>query len=511
MHKIDVKELVARHGHRVSPRLASWAFRGLRRIPAVRKVLDREYETMGRELEKRLRPYREELPTHARLPPTGLDRQEVLEGIRALSAREEGAWRGGFVSGGVYHGGDDHVAFVNQVYSLTSQCNPLHADVWPSTVKYEAEIVSMAAHMLGASAPGNPRQGEEAICGTVTSGGTESIMVAMRAYRDHAREQRGVTRPEVVAPVSAHPAFDKAAHSYGMTLKRVPVGTDHRADVTAMRRAITRRTVALVGSAPGFPHGLVDPVGPLSELARSRGLGFHTDACLGGFLLPWAERLGHPVPPFDFRLPGVTTMSADTHKFGYAPKGTSVVLYRGHALRRHQYFRATDWPGGLYCSPTVAGSRPGGLSAACWATMVSLGEDGYLEAARRILATAAEIKDGIARVPGLHVLGDPLWVIAFGSSRVDVYRVLDEMGHRGWSLNGLQRPPAVHLCVTLRHTLPGVAQRFLADLAESVCQAEKEPGKEGGMAPVYGLAGGLPARGIVADILDRYMDILYRV
>jgi sphinganine-1-phosphate aldolase len=334
----------------------------------------------------------------------------------------------------------------------------------------------------------------------------------MRAYRDRARARvRGrVTRPEVVAPATAHVAFDKAAQYFGIKLVRVPVGADCRADVAAMARAVTRRTVALVGSAPTFPHGVIDPIQELAAVAAERGIGFHTDACLGGFVLPWARRLGYDVPPFDFSVPGVTSMSADTHKFGYAAKGTSVVLYRGAELRSHQYFTATEWPGGLYFSPTLAGSRPGGLSAACWAAMVATGEDGYLEATGRVLETGAAIRDGIAAIPRLRVLGDPLWVVAFASDTVDVYRVLEHMTRRGWSLNGLHRPAAVHLCVTLRHTRPGVAERFLADLRTSVAEALTQPTDDQGLAPVYGLAATLPFRGMVRDLLKRYIDLLYR-
>jgi sphinganine-1-phosphate aldolase len=331
----------------------------------------------------------------------------------------------------------------------------------------------MTAAMLGAEHAG------EEIVGTVSSGGTESIFLAVKAYRDRA----GIAEPEMVLPTTAHAAFHKAAHLLGVRAVKVPVGDDGRADVAATEAALGERTILLVGSAPGFPHGLIDPIEELSELALARGVGFHTDACLGGFLLPWAERLGRPVPPFDFRLPGVTSMSADTHKFGYAPKGTSVVLYRGAELRHHQYFTVADWPGGLYCSPTLAGSRPGALIAACWAALVSMGESGYLEAAHRILTTADAIKRGVAAIPELSVIGDPLFCIAFRSEAVDVYRVMDSMSARGWSLNGLQRPPAVHICVTLRQTQPGVAERFEADLRAAVAEARGPSPSDGGMAP----------------------------
>jgi glutamate/tyrosine decarboxylase-like PLP-dependent enzyme len=264
-----------------------------------------------------------------------------------------------------------------------------------------------------------------------------------------------------------------------------------------------------VGSAPGFPHGVIDPIPELAALAAKRRIGFHTDACLGGFVLPFARELGVALPEFDFRVPGVTSMSADTHKYGYAAKGTSVVLYRSAALRRHQYFTATEWPGGLYLSPTFAGSRPGALSAACWAAMVSIGRDGYREATRKILATGAAIRRGVAETPGLRVLGDPLWVIAFASDELDIYRVLDSMGTKHWNLNGLHKPAAVHLCVTLRHTQPGVAERFIADLREVVEHVRRTPDDKGRLAPIYGLAGTLPVRSAVGDLMRAYLDVLY--
>ncbi len=316
----------------------------------------------------------------------------------------------------------------------------------------------------------------------------------------------------MVIPDSAHVAFDKAAHYFGYKQIRVPVGADYRADVDAMARAVTRRTAVVVGSAPGFPHGVIDPIPQLSDMARERGVGFHTDACLGGFVLPWARKLGHTIPDFDFSLRGVTSMSADTHKYGYAAKGTSVVLYRGRELRHNQYFVAVNWPGGLYYSPTMAGSRPGALLATAWAAMLSMGETGYEDATRQILATGAAIRDGIAAIPELRVLGDPLWVIAFTSDEVNIYEVMAQMARRGWSLNGLHRPPAVHIALTLRHTEPGVADKFLADLRDAVAAAKAVGGEaETGAAPMYGMAATFPVRRAIGELLKRYIDKLYEV
>jgi sphinganine-1-phosphate aldolase len=230
---------------------------------------------------------------------------------------------------------------------------------------------------------------------------------------------------------------------------------------------------------------------------------------LGGFLLPWAEKLGYPVPKFDFRLKGVTSMSCDTHKYGYAAKGTSVVLYRGRELRHYQYYIATDWCGGLYLSPTLTGSRPGGLSAAAWAALVSMGEKGYLEAARRILATAEKIKEGIRSIPELFVIGDPLFVIAFGSNELDIYAISDVMSKKGWNLNGLQNPPAVHIATTIRHTQAGVAEQFLSDLKESVDYVKTHPEMQGNMTPVYGMTANVMLRGAVDEFLRALLDTVF--
>ena len=458
-------------------------------------------------LDRQLKPYRGEVPSFPRLPADGVPRDEVAGLIERLAATEESRWRDGFASGAVYHGDPEHVAFLNRVYAAQSQSNPLHPDLWPSATKFEAEIVAMTADMLGArhAGPGAP------VAGTVSSGGTESILLAMKTYRDFARARRGITEPEIGAPVTAHAAFDKAARYFDMPLVRVPVDAGFKADLAAMSAAVTDRTAVVVGSAPSFPHGVIDPIPEIAALAAERGAGCHVDACLGGFIVPWAEKLGYPVPPFDFRLPGVTSMSADTHKYGYAAKGSSVVLYRGKDLRQFQYYTAVDWPGGLYLSPTFAGSRPGALSATCWAAMVSIGERGYTEAARRILETGAKVRDGIAAIPGARVLGDPLWVIAFATEDgTDVFQVLENMSHRGWSLNGLQRPAAVHIAITLRHTLPGVADRFLADLRAAVEEARANPGVSTGMAPVYGMAASLPEE-LVHAMLGAYLDITFEV
>ena len=460
-------------------------------------------------LDQMLHPYREQFPPQATLPTEGVDREAVLEQIRALSEIEQSRWKQGYASGSVYHGDDEHIEFLNRVYALQSQANQLHADLWPSAAKFEGEIVAMTAHMLGAGQTTAPFGSPEGVCGAVSSGGSESILLAMKAYRDWARDKKGITKPELVVPDSAHAAFHKAGEYFNIRVNVTPLDEQFRADVSAVEDAINENTIAIVGSAVNFPYGTIDPLEEMSELAQRRGVGMHVDACLGGFFLPWVEKLGHEVPKFDFRLPGVTSMSCDTHKYGYAAKGTSVVLYRGMELRRYQYFTIADWPGGLYYSPTFSGSRPGGLSAACWAALMSMGEKGYLEATRRILEAVKIMRGGVEQIEGLRVLGKPIGVFAFAADELDIYQVMDQMSARRWALTGLQRPPALHVSPTLRHTQPGVAERFVEDLNESVAFVREHPNAEGGMAPIYGLAASIPDRSIVHEMLRQLMDLYY--
>jgi len=495
----------------IPPKIAAKLLHYLRRAPQVKKRLDREYDKILVELQTTMRPYKDSHETYSSIPEKGLGRDEIIEEMEKIGTVEKSKWEKGFVSGAVYHGDDEHINFLNKVYAIHSQSNPLHHDVWPSSTKYEAEIVAMTADMLGAGSALDGAGTDEEICGVVTSGGTESILLAMKAYRDRARDVKSIKKPEMIIPSTAHVAFDKAAHYFNIKVIRIPVDRSFRADVERTRTAITKNTVVIVGSAPSFPHGIIDPIEQLSELARQRNIGFHTDACLGGFILPWARKLGYDVPPFDFTLPGVTSISVDTHKYGYAPKGTSVILYRDSDLRHYQYFKAADWPGGLYFSPTLAGSRPGALSAACWASMVAMGQQGYTQAAQRIMQTASAINKGIEKIPDLQVMGEPLWVIAFCSETLDIYKVMDYMTAKGWSLNGLHKPACLHLCVTLRHTQPGVAERFLHDMKEAVEYVKANPETKGGMAPVYGMAATLPVRSVVEDLLERYIDMLYKV
>ncbi|MBX3028301.1 aspartate aminotransferase family protein [bacterium] len=455
-------------------------------------------------------PYRDRFPVHRALPEHGRPRAEVLGELRAMAREEDAFWETGRCSGTMYCGDHDHYAFMNEAFGLFAHVNALQRDMCPSATKFEGEILAMALDLMHAGAV---TDGEPA--GLVTTGGTGSIAHAMLAYREHARATRGVTRPNVIKPETAHPAFDKACHLFGIELRRAPIDpVTTRADVGWMADHVDDQTIALIGSACNYGYGTVDPIDELGALARRRGIGLHVDACLGGFILPFGEALGYPVPAFDFRIPGVTSISADTHKYGYAFKGTSTVLFRDKALRNAQYFYLTDWSGGKYCSPGIEGSRSGGLLAATWATMVQLGRDGYRRYAERIFSTAAAMLRAVRSHPELRLLGDPTFLFSFTSDAFDIYHVNDFMRTRGWRFNGQQYPNAIHMAVTRPQTQPGVADAFAADLADAIAYARAHKDEAPRSGAVYGgIAGGMTDEAdafikmMMAQILDTYQSL----
>lgn len=403
-----------------------------------------------------------------RMPREGIDADTILRTLADLRG-DDVQWRDGRAFSLVYHAGDDLSSFVKQAYTTYFSENALNPSAFPSLRRMEAEVVSMAADMLG---------GDENVVGNLTSGGTESILMAVKTAREwgrvHRRALRGGGRPKMVLPASAHPAFDKAAHYFGVRAVRVPVAKDLRACVWRMSRAVDRKTVLVVGSAPSYPHGVVDPIEDLARMAKRKGVLMHVDACIGGFMLPFVRALGRPVPPFDFSVEGVTSMSADVHKFGYAAKGASLVLHRDAEQRKHQYFATTDWSGGLYASPTMTGTRPGGAVAAAWAVMHRLGFEGYVKLAGPVMETTDRIRAGVESIEELEVLGDPtMCILGIASDTLDVYVVADHMQARGWHLDRQQFPATLHLTVNPAHV--PVAGQFVDDLRESVRLSAREP------------------------------------
>ncbi|WP_435972380.1 pyridoxal phosphate-dependent decarboxylase family protein [Streptomyces sp. Qhu_M48] len=330
--------------------------------------------------------------------PSGRPADEVLAELGALRAADAPT-RGGRTFAYVYDAGLEGLdELAAAAYTAFATVNGLDPTVFPSVARLENDVVGAVAALLGA--PGAQ--------GTFTSGGTESILLAVKTARDHARAERGITAPQLVLPSTAHAAFHKAAHYLGVETVVVPVdpGT-FRADATAIAAAITDRTALVVASAPSYAHGVIDPVARIAAAAAARGVLCHVDACIGGWILPHLRRAGRKVEPFDLSVPGVTSLSVDLHKYGYADKGASVVLYRDAALRLHQYFAHAGWPGYPVVNPTVQGTKPGGLLAQAWAVLRHVGDDGYTALAGRVAEASDRLLAGLRALPGVRVLGDP--------------------------------------------------------------------------------------------------------
>lgn len=431
-------------------------------------------------------PYAQRFGVHDRMPEQGRSRESILAELGEMAAAEDDFWQTGQCSGTMYCGDMEHYAFLNQAFARFSHVNALQRDMCPSVTRFEGEIIAMTLDLMHGEAV-REHHPQETPCGSVTSGGTESILTAVLVHRDWARAARGIERPRMILPETAHPAFEKAAHLFGVEV--VPAPVDPRTtlvDIDFVRAHTDDQTALIVGSAGNYPYGTIDPIAELGEIAEARGVGLHVDGCLGGFILPWGEALGFDIPAFDFRIPGVTTISADTHKFGYGLKGTSVLLFRNAELRRHAYFLSPNWKGGKYFSPGLAGSRSGGLLAATWAAMVSLGRAGYLEYARKIFAASFAMQDAVKAHPELRLMGRPTFCFSFTSDRFDIYHVNDFLKDRGWRMNGQQHPNAIHMCVTRPQTQTGVVERFAADLADAVAYAKSPQRDTPATGAIYG-------------------------
>jgi sphinganine-1-phosphate aldolase len=370
-------------------------------------------------------------------------------------------WRHGRTFSLVYNPADEGLEHLQEQVALAYlHENYLNPFAFPSLLRMERDVVAMAADLFH----GNPRAGR------LSSGGTESLFLIVQVARDHARSVRGVAEPTIVLPSTAHPAFAKACKYLDVREVRVPVGPDGRADVDATAAAVDDTTALVVGSAPCYPYGVVDPIPALAELAASRGALCHVDACLGGWLLPFLERLGEPIPPWDLRVEGVTSLSADIHKYGWCFKGASLLLHRDEELQRHQFFIFDGWPGGIYGSATTAGTRPAAPIAAAWATIRYLGEEGYLRLAGQVREASSRLRSGVAAIEGLRITGDPvpgvfeISVDAGGEDPPDIGAVGDAMDDRGWHLDRQQG--GLHAIVSPSHV--AVADEFVADLAWAV-------------------------------------------
>lgn len=395
----------------------------------------------------------------------GQQGRPVDDVIADLTAKRSGdvRWSDGKTFGMVYDGGPSVHEVAERAARLYLHENALNTQAFPSLAAIQREVVGWTSSLLN---------GDDDVAGFLTSGGTESILCAVLAARERARAERGVTEPEIVLAESAHAAFHKAAHNLGLVVRAAPVRADFTADVDAMARMVNDGTAIVVGSAPQYPQGVQDDIVSIADLAATVGASCHVDACMGGFVLPFAERLGREVAPWDFRVDGVTTISADVHKLGYAPKGVSVILHRSKRLRQYQTFVFDDWLGGFYASPNMQGTRSGLPMACAWAVMQHLGIDGYVELTRQTLINADLMRAGITRIDGVRVLGDGRFhlvaMAAEPDTGIDAFALGDALLRRGW-YHDRQTPPD-NLHSTVSNTNTGVVEGYLADLEDCVSE-----------------------------------------
>jgi len=483
-------------------RIVETFFAVVKKIPYLSGKIKSEIDKSLTEMSKTAFPMPDDMHYRTKLPDKPLTEDQLDKEVDCLLSFGKYKWDDGHVSGTVYHGGQDLTRTLTKVYGKFAWSNPLHADIFPGVRKMEAEVVRMCINMFN---------GDENCCGTMTIGGTESIILACKAYRDRGYAN-GIARPEMICSDTAHAAFNKAAHYFNIKLVQVPSDKKtFKVDLKALKRAINRNTVLIVGSCPHYPHGIIDPIEEMSKIAIKYRIGLHVDSCLGGFLVPFMEKAGFKLPLFDFRLPGVSSISADTHKYGFAPKGSSVIMYNSKELRKYQFHCAPNWTGGIYASATIPGSRPGGIIAATWAALMLHGEQGYVDCTRKIVKTRQFIERELRKIKGLVVYGEPeVSIVAFSSNKFDIFRLSTALVEKGWNLNPLQFPAGMHICCTMQHTHPGVAERFVKDVADEVAILMKDPsGPTTGVGALYGMAQSIPDRSIINQLAIGYLDAYY--
>ncbi|WDP89073.1 MAG: aspartate aminotransferase family protein [Desulfobacter sp.] len=404
------------------------------------------------------------------IPKTGRSESQIFAALEDFR-KDDLKWREGRAFGYVFDPGQKIMDVAKKAYNAFLSENGLDFTVFKSLQKLERELAAFGARHLG---------GDDQVVGNFSSGGTESIILAVKAARDCYRAKRpDILKPEIILPATAHAAFHKAAHYLGLEVVLVSVDPHtFKVDPEAVRKKVTDNTIMLVGSAPSYAQGIIDPIAELGEIALEKDLWLHTDACMGGFLLPFFKRLGEPVPDFDFSVPGVSSMSMDLHKYAYCPKGASLVLYRNKALRKHQIFACSGWIGYTIVNNAVQSSKSGGPMAAAWAVLNYVGENGYLEIAQKKLAAVKKLTRGIQEIDGLRLLADPqMTLIAFTADSINVFHIIDEMNARGWyiqpALSFDNAPAHIHLSVNASNV--GWEDDLLKDLADAVKKAAQLP------------------------------------
>ena len=430
------------------------------------------------------------------LPDKGLDDNGVNCKIALLPNSNQDKDK---ISGIIYHGGFKHKNRLVEIFRQFAFSNPLHPDVFPKIREMEIDIVNMAINLF---------KGDTSCSGNVTYGGTESILLACVTYRDYYKSKFGITKPNIVALESVHPAFDKACHYFGIELIKVPIniktGTSRIEDITNL---LDRNTILLVGSAPSYAHGIIDPIVSMSQLAYNKNIAFHIDCCMGGFLIPFIDDYKH----INFSLKGVTSISLDTHKYGNSLKGSSILLYKNYNIKKYQHFINKDWNGGIYCTPTMMGSKSGGLIAAAWASMLYMGYSEYSKIANMIKNNVNNIRYNIGRNTNITIIGKPnINILGFRSDTLNIYSIADELKKKGWNISIMQKPAAFHLCLTNLHTKE-VCDKFCEDLNNSVEAVLNSSNKKlSGTLALYGSSQEVGTSMFIEEVIHDFIFLLSR-
>lgn len=437
---------------------------------------------------------------HQAMPDNGHSSSDILQQLETFKA-EDPNYKDGKVWSLVYYLNEDHSEFLKDSYHSFACENGLNPTAFKSLKNFETQIISATADILN---------GSDEVCGVVTSGGTESCLMAVKTYRDMAKDQRRVRKPEMILPETAHVAWFKASEYFGVKIRLLPLLDDLSPDLSKLERLINHNTVMILGSAPEYPHGTIDPIEAMGEIALRRKIPLHVDACVGGFILPFMEMNGEQLPLWDYRVAGVTSISADIHKYGYAAKGASTITYRNLNYLKYQMFVQQDWPGGVFASSALLGTRPGGAYAAAWATLQYFGKSGYRKLAADTLKAVNRLKEGVGDIQELQVMGSPIGpLFAFQSidPDVNIFAVGDQMDAKGWQVNRNQYPSGLHAMVTAQHLK--VVDHYLADLKDAVATVKANPElAEQGGAATYGMMTHIPLRGMVKKkILDIYAEL----
>lgn len=483
-------------------------FKRLLTLPIIRNSVNKEVNKVISGIQRELIRNDTDLEDFVQLPSNGLSEKKVMQELDKLnSVLKHSEWKTGKVSGAVYHGGENLIELQTKAFQKFCVANQLHPDVFPGVRKMEAEVVSMVLSLFNAPSTG---------CGTTTSGGTESLLLACLSAKMYGLRHKGITEPEMIIPKSAHAGFDKAGYYFGIKVHHVDLDpVTFKGDVKQVKRLINKNTVLIAGSAPNFPHGIIDDIESLGKLGEKHNIPVHVDCCLGSFIVAFMSKAGfNDVPFFDFRVAGVTSISCDTHKYGFAPKGSSVIMYSTPELRKHQYYVSADWTGGLYGSPTLAGSRPGALVVGCWATMVHIGEEGYTQSCKEIVGKARELKSYIqTNIPDLQIIGDPLCsVISFTSNSIDIYELSDTLSKMGWHLSALQHPASIHLALTYL-SLQSVDELkvLLKRTVEAMKNASDAKPASDSTSALYGVAGSVKTTGVADRLIEGFLDSMYQL